>query len=461
MGIMSVVQNYFNQIVGSTLSWRVLVSGITWDQITLIMLALMGAAVIAGFYPAFVLSSYMPVTALKGKFTRSSRGSFLRKALVVFQFTSSAALIIGTFIVSRQIEFMRKADLGLTLKEVLVVRPPELTAYDSTFNERVEAYKDELMKVPGVVKASTSGRLPGDRLGRGFGFRLTDQASDSRVTMSNVRVDHSFFETMGVNRVAGRYLLPSDHFDNFDDVKSVVINIHAVKLFGLKSAEDAVGREIFWDYGSDRTFTIVGVVGNYHQESLQKPMEAMVFFPAYGNFAATSIKINTSAVQQVIAGVEEVYEKFFPGNSFEYFFLEDRYNMQYKDDTRFGKIVSIFTVLAIIVACLGLIGLSSYTAVLRTKEIGIRKVLGASIGSLVAILSADFVKLVLAASLLALPVAYIGMSKWLEGYTYRITPNWILFALPVLIILFISAFTISFQVFKTAMSNPVDTLKNE
>lgn len=460
IGIMSMFQDYFNQIVGSTLSWRILFEDITWRQIALITLTLIGGAFVAGFYPAFVLSSYMPVTALKGKFTRSARGNFLRKALVVFQFTSSAALIIGTFIVSRQIEFMRKADLGLTLKDVLVVKPPELTSYDSTFNERVEAYKDELMKVPGVVKASTSGRLPGDRLGRGFGFRLTDQSSEAHYTMSSVRADHGYLETMGVRLVAGRYLLPSDHFDNFDDVKSVVINVNAVKLFGLRSAEDAVGKEMFWDPREDRRFTIVGVVGDYHQESLQKPMEAIVFFPAYGNFS-TSIRINTTERQQVISGVEEVYKKFFPGNSFEYFFLEDRYNNQYKDDTRFGKIVSIFTVLVIIVACLGLIGLSSYTAVLRTKEIGIRKVLGASVSNLVSILSADFVKLVLAASFLAVPIAYIAMNKWLEGYTYRITPNWILFVLPVLVILVISAFTISFQVLKTAMTNPVDTLKNE
>ncbi len=461
IAIMSTLQNSFNLIVGSALSWQTLFSNVTTEQIVFITLALVGGAILAGFYPAFVLSSYMPVTALKGKFTRSAQGSFLRKALVVFQFTSSAALIIGTFIVSRQIEFMRKADLGLTLKDVLVVRSPQLTPYDSTFSERVEAYKDELTKVPGVVKASTSGRLPGDRLGRGFGFRLSDQPSDTRYTMSNVHVDHDFFETMGVKLVAGRYLLPADHFVNFDDVKTVVININAVKLFGLESAEDALGKEIFWDANSDRTFTIVGVVSDYHQESLQKPMEAIVFLPTYGNYAATSVKINTTDVPQVIAGVEQVYKKFFPGNSFEYFSLEDRYNDQYKDDTRFGTIVSIFTILAIIVACLGLIGLSSYTAVLRTKEIGIRKVLGASVTHLVSILSVDFVKLVLAASILALPIAYFSMSKWLEGYTYRITPHWILFVMPVLLILIISAVTISFQVLKTATANPVDTLKNE
>jgi putative ABC transport system permease protein len=278
--------------------------------------------------------------------------------------------------------------------------------------------------------------------------------------MSSVRADHGYLETMDVKLVAGRYLLPSDHFDNFDDVKSVVINVNAVRLLGLKSGEDAVGREIFWDTREDRRFTIVGVVGDYHQESLQKPMEAIVFFPAYGTFP-TSIRVNTTDLQPVISGVEHVYEKFFAGNSFEYFFLEDRYNDQYKDDKRFGKIVNIFTVLAIIVACLGLIGLSSYTAALRTKEIGIRKVLGASVSNLITILSADFVKLVLAASVLALPIAYFAMNKWLESYTYRITTNWIFFVLPLLAILIISAFTISFQVLKTAMTNPVDTLKNE
>jgi putative ABC transport system permease protein len=266
---------------------------------------------------------------------------------------------------------------------------------------------------------------------------------------------------MEVKLVAGRTFQFTDHHANFDLVNSVVINSNAAKLLGADSPEEVLGKEMVRDNQSGRKFTIIGVVGDYHQESLHKPMEPIVFYPSYSSYSPTSIRIQADDKKQVVAGVEKVYSKFFPGNSFVYFFLEDRYNRQYSDDARFGKVISIFTFLAIVVACLGLIGLSSYTAALRTKEIGIRKVLGASMASLVSILSMDFVKLVLAASLIALPIAYVGMNKWLETYTYRITPGWILFVVPMIVVLVISAITISFQVLKTAMTNPADTLKSE
>jgi putative ABC transport system permease protein len=187
----------------------------------------------------------------------------------------------------------------------------------------------------------------------------------------------------------------------------------------------------------------------------------LIFRPSYSTYASFSIKIQAEDKTQLLTSVENNYKKFFAGNSFEYFYLQDRYNRQYNDDTRFGNVVSIFTVLAIIVACLGLIGLSSYTAIMRTKEIGIRKALGASVMNIVSILSIDFVRLVVIASLLSLPIAYYSMIKWLETYTYRISLGWMLFALPVIIVIVIAAVTIGFQVLKTALTKPVDTLKYE
>jgi putative ABC transport system permease protein len=459
--LVTMLQSSFNQIVGTELSLFGIFKLLHFNQIAILILVLVIAAVLSGFYPAFVLSSYHPVIVLKGKFTRSRQGGFLRKALVVFQFTSSSALIIGTFIVAKQIEFMNKADLGIDIQNIVIIQSPQLMPWDSTFIDRVESYKHALTQVDGVVSATTSWRLPGDRLGRSFGIHLSDQDAETHYTLSNIGVDHNFFDTYNVSLLSGRKFLPTDHNADFAKLNTVVINRNAVQLLGIKNVDEAIGKEVVWGDDGKRKLTIVGVVDDFHQEGLQKPMEPMIFLPAYSTYSPTSVRIRTADTKQTVADIEAIYKKFFPGNSFEYSFLEDNYKRQYSDDRRFGRIVTIFTLLAIIVSCLGLIGLSSYTAVQRTKEIGIRKVLGASLINIISILSFDFVRLVFIAAILSLPVAYFGMQNWLEGYAYRITPGWSQFVLPVGIVVIIAAVTISFQVMKTAMTNPAETIKYE
>ncbi len=358
---------------------------------------------------------------------------------------------------------MNEADLGLQIQNALVVRGPERTAWDSTFIQRIESYKQELTRIKDVLGVTTSGRLPGDRLGRSFGIRLSDQPSSAHYTMSSFSADYNFFDTYRVSLLAGRKFLSTDHKVNFDDINVVILNLNAIHLLGIERAQDAVGKEIVWGKKgpADRLMTVIGVVGNFHQESLKNPMEPMIFRPVYNTYAPASIKLKAGDPRESIAGAETAFKKFFPGNAFEYFFLEDRYQNQYRDDNRFGNIISIFTVLAIIISCLGLIGLSSYTASQRTKEIGIRKVLGASLLSIVSLLSVDFIKLVLFATVLSLPIAYFVMQNWLEGYAYRTALGWMLFLVPVVMVLVIAALTMSFQVLKTAMTNPAETLKYE
>jgi putative ABC transport system permease protein len=239
------------------------------------------------------------------------------------------------------------------------------------------------------------------------------------------------------------------------------MNENAVKLLGVSSPEAAIGREVIWGGNGTRKWTVVGVVQNFHQESMKLPMEPMIFRPGYSTYGPASIKFESDDPQQLIAEVEKTFKEYFPGNAFQYSFLSDSYNRQYKDDNRFGKVISIFTGLGIIIACLGLIGLSSYTAAQRTKEIGIRKTLGATTTSIVTLLGIDFVRLVLLAAVVALPIAWYAMDKWLQGYAYRITPSWYMFVVPVLIIILIAAVTVSFQVMKTAMVSPAKTLKYE
>jgi putative ABC transport system permease protein len=310
---------------------------------------------------------------------------------------------------------------------------------------------------------ATSSRLPGDRLGRSFGIRLSDASSETHYTLSNMGVDYNFFDTYGVSLIAGRKFLPTDHKVKFEDLNTVIINLNSVRLLGISSAQEAIGKEIVWGRrgDKDRLWTIIGVVNNFHQEALRNPMEAMIFRPTYSTYAPASIKIQGGDHQKIIADVETVFKKAFPDNAFEYSFLEDTFKHQYSDDNRFGSVIRIFTLLAIIISCLGLIGLSSYTAVQRTKEIGIRKVLGASLFNIVSLLSSDFIKLVLLATILSLPVSYWAMNNWLESYAYKITLGWVLFVVPLILILAIAALTISFQVMRTAMTNPAETLKYE
>lgn len=459
IGLVFALQSSFNRIVGYELSMKSVFTSLNFSHILLVFSVLAAGALLSGFYPAFVLSSYQPVTVLKGKFTRSSKGNLLRKALVVFQFTSSASLIIGTFIVSKQIAFMSNADLGINIKNIITIKSPGLTPWDSTFVERVESYKHALAQISGVVNATTTGRLPGDRLGRSFGVRLSD--SEALYTLANMNVDHSFFDTYNVSLLAGRKFMPADHEADFDKLDKLILNKNAIQLLGIKSPEDAIGKELLWGSDGTRRWTIVGVVNDFHQEGLQKPMEPIFFRPIYSTGSLTSVRVNTTDMAETLSAIGETYKNFFPGNAFEYSILEDSYKRQYSDDTRFGKVISIFTVLAIIVSCLGLVGLSSYTAAQRTKEIGIRKVLGASLINIITILSYDFVRLVLVAALLALPIAYFSSQDWLQGYAYRITPHWTQFVVPVVIVLTIAAVTISFQIMKTAMTNPAETIKYE
>lgn len=462
LGIVVLSQSPFNDLINGNLSWWKVLAQLDSKTILVLVAVMVAGILLSGFYPAFILSSYQPVTVLKGKFQRSSKGQFLRKALVVFQFMSSAALITGTLVVSKQLSYMNNVDLGMNLENTLIVWPPERTEWDSTFIQRVESFKHELSMINGVVSAATSWRLPGDRLGRSFGIRLTDQP-DAHYTMSHQGIDYAFFDTYGIRLLAGRSFLPTDHRTDFRDTRVVILNLNAVKLLGLDSAQQAVGRQLYWGDDS-RPLTIVGVVNDFHQESLKRAMEPMIFAPSYSTYSSTSIKLasaDEAKTEQILADVKAAFIKSFPDNAFNYAFMDERFRGQYDDDNRFAKVISVFTVLAIIISCLGLVGLSSYTAAQRTKEIGIRKVLGASLASIVTLLSADFIKLVICATLLALPIAYFATQTWLDGYAYRITPGVLIFALPVLMILLIAAFTMSFQVLKAAMANPSDTLKYE
>lgn len=422
-------------------------------------LILMGS-LLSGIYPAFVLSSFQPSVVLKGKLRTSAHGQLLRKGLVVFQFAATVILMAGMCAVYLQINYMRNYDLGLSLDQTLVVRANYDEPVDSISTLRQQAFKNELLKNAHVRKVASSGTVPGlsvhEMSTTSNVKRVGQDKAEGSYNYYHTGIDADFISTLGVEFVAGRNFVAGA--PNFDQV---IINEEAVTRLGYASAEDAIGSKItFQTRWPGEPATIIGVLKKYYQQSPKEQQIPMIFRYREGA-DYFSVKLSSDDMQAAVAEVKEVWNKVYPNTVFHYFFLDEKYNQQYQADMRFGQVIATFSGLAIVIACLGLFGLSAFTIVQRTKEIGIRKVLGASVIQIVHLLSKDFVKVLLIAALVAIPVAYIGIQQWLSGYAVHISLSVWLFILPVLIILVIALFTVSFQTIKTALSNPTNALKQE
>ncbi|GAB2790237.1 ABC transporter permease [Rhabdobacter roseus] len=414
--------------------------------------------VFSGFYPAFALSSFQPISVLKGTFKRSEKGIWVRKSLVVFQYTASVVLIVGTFIVFRQLEYMRSEKLGFNLDQTLVVSGPALTEWDSTSIDRISTFKGELTQYPAIKAASASINLLGNRLPRTFNVKRVGANDEKGLTLSRMVIDLDFFDTYQIDLLAGRNFLSTDSDPDGRKIKNIIINASAAALLGFEEPGAAVGQKISF---MGREWDVVGVVRDFHQQSLRHPIEPILFAPFYSNGGYYSLKIATTDLNRTLELVKQKYQQFFPGNNFSYFFMDEQFNRQYKDDQLFGKITTAFSLLAVLIASLGLFGLSSYTITQRTKEIGVRKVLGASVGSIVALLSRDFLKLVLVAILLATPLAWYATKRWLDEFAYKIDLSWWIFALAGTLAIAIALLTVSFQSIRAALMNPVKSLRSE
>ena len=415
---------------------------------------------LSGLYPAFVLSSFKPLQVLKGN-AKNSRGAGLRKGLVVFQFAASIALISGTFAVHRQLSYMQQRNLGLNINQTLVVKGPGIK--DSTYQHHLEYFKNEMSSMPDVQEVAVSSSIPGKELSWGREFYRPAHPDDSH-GINIIAVDEDFFKLYGATFLAGRNF--SREFSS--DREAVIFNETAIRQLGFKSPEEAVQQPIIWDESDNdkQPRKIIGVVKDFNQESLHKEVGPIVFAlkrylnaPWAGEYY--SLKVNTKNYPKALARIQEDWESAFPNSPFDYFFLDDYFNSQYQSDRQFALIFSFFAGLAILIACLGLFGLSSYMTLQRTREIGIRKVLGASIESVVALLSKDFIRLVVVASVVILPIIYFMIKSWLENYAYRMEIRWWLLVLPVALVWFMAMVTISIQTIKTALANPVKSLRYE
>jgi len=458
--LVTLVQHSFNGLIKYNLSLSYLFQkGLSGYTITIALIGLIITGIlVSGFYPAFVLSSFKPILVLKGKYATSTKGIVLRKVLVIGQFAITVALIIGSFVVYQQIRYVNAQDLGMNISQMLIVRPPELTNWDSTFINRENSFTVDLKKIPRVEGATTSWNLPGGETGRSFSVRRIDQDSTTRFTMRHSGIGIGYIGLYKIKLLAGRDYTYTDFNPNFGKLHNIILNESAIKLLGYSSPQDAIGKTI---YRGQKKWDIVGVINDYHQKSLRFPVEPTMLFPAYSTNSWISVKVDTKDLPVTIAAIRKSYDAFFPGNLFDYSFLDERFNAQYANERLFGKVFAIFSGFAIFIACLGLLGLSLFATAQRTKEIGVRKVLGASVSNIVMLLSKDFIKLVLIAFVIASPVAWYIMNNWLRDFAYRINISWWIFAAAGLLAVIIALGTISFQAVKAAIANPVKSLRTE
>jgi putative ABC transport system permease protein len=460
VGLVYLAQSAFNTLVQHQLSFLYLFKkGLGGYTISIgLVTVILAGMFISGFYPAFVLSAFKPVLVLKGKFSNSKKGAFLRMGLVVFQFGITVALITGSFVVYKQIKFMNEQKLGVNIDQMMIINGPIFVNQDTTFVTRTKAFVAELDQIPGVKNAATSFWVPGNEMGRNFNIRAENGDPNTHYTIRFDGVSPDYLKTYGMKLLAGRDFISTDYNPDFKQLHNLIINENAAKTLGFSSPQGAIGHVLL---NGDKKWDVVGVIGDFHQKSLRYGIEPTLLEPVLNIQNQISVKVDPQNVSATVAAVKAKYISFFPGNLFDYSFLDEQFNAQYKNDELLGKAFSIFGSFAIFIACLGLLGLSLFATLQRTKEIGVRKVLGASVSSIVLLLSKDFIKLVLIAIVIATPFAWYFLHSWLQDFAYRITISWWIFGMAGVVAIAVALATISFQAIKAAGANPVKSLRSE
>ena len=441
---------YFNKFTTSDLSIK------TWNStwlISILAALFLLITLISGTWPALVLSAFRPVKALKGS-SKISSGGNLRSALVVFQFTVSIAFIIATIIAGRQLYFIQHTHTGIDRSQIIVLDA-------GISNEQFEPLKNELLKISGIKSVTASYDSPVNVQG-GYSLNVQEKSPDFSLSVTAIPVEKSFASTLGIEILAGSNFTQSDVSqvlakDENERRYAFMLNQTAVSALGW-TPEQAIGKKVNLN---GRIGEIRAVSEDFNFASLHEKISPIVVFPEYFWFGKILIKTSGQDMQKTIAGTEKAWKSVFNHKDFEYHFLDQEYEDLYKTDQRTASILNLFSIITILVSCLGLFGLAVFMAEQRTKEIGIRKVLGASVSSIAALLSMDFLKLIVVAFLIASPLAWLVMQKWLQDFAYKTSISWWIFALAGLSTVFIALFTISFQAIKAALANPVKSLRSE
>lgn len=441
---------YFNQLSGKEIELGLFSNVLLLPSLLLITIIV---GILAGLYPAFFLSAFEPIQVLKGKLASGFKGSWLRNSLVIFQFAIAIILIVCTLIIYNQLNFIRNKNLGYDREQVLVLK----NAY--SLGSHAKAFKDEILQIPGVVAATRTNALPtSSKIDDQNAFSKDASMSASQsVTIAEWHIDADYISTLGMKMAQGRNFSPQMPTDS----GAILINEAAARMLGFNHPL----QEKLYDSNPDKklsTMPIIGVVKDFNNGSMRHETAPLVFhLSKYADRFAFRIK--SKNIPAVIAQIESKYHavELMAGQPFIYSFMDEDFNHLYQSEQRTGKIFITFAFFAILIACLGLFGLITYAAQQRTKEIGIRKVLGATVVNVTAMLSKDFIRLVFIAILIALPIAWFAMDKWLQGFAYRTEISWWVFALSAFIALIIALATVSFQAVKAALANPVKSLRSE
>lgn len=427
-----------------------------WSNVWVLFVA---GSLLSGIYPAFVMSSFKPVMVLKGKLKSSSSGLSLRKGLVILQFTIAVALMIGTWTVYNQMEYMQNKDLGFNIDQTLVIERPAKRDTSNALNlSRITAFKNSLRQASDIKNVGGGSALPGKQLRFKTPIRTRSQTEQDAVPFSYANMDYGYFETMNMEAIAGR--LFSEEFQDHKNQGNVLINETGARQLGFDPPELALNEVLAIDQ-FEMEVKVVGVLEDYHQESLKEAKSPIIFGAGQGVMEYYMVHVNTNDLPQTLEKIEEAWSRAFPGNPFEFFFLDQYFNSYYESERQFRDLFSAFAVLAAIIGCLGLFGLSSFTAMQRTREIAIRKVLGSSVKKIVMLLSRDFLMLVGLGIVIAWPLSYLLMDNWLANYPYAVDIGFTSFIASGMIVVGVALLTITYHILKSAMANPVESLKYE
>lgn len=441
--------NYFVEIANLPYTFTFLSNTLFWLVLAVVVLL---STVLSGIFPALILSSFEPIAIIKGRFTSSARGTLLRKLLVISQFAITLFLLIQTLTVRTQLTYMKNKDQGLNIEQVVVVRAPHTEALSLNYS----TFKKELLGQTQFQAVTLSSAVPGlatGELGTTSGINLVEAIEESSFNFYLYQIDAEFIPTMEMSLVAGENFIP-----NSKNKLQILVNEKTIKLWGIPTAAEAIGKKVML-FGEHRN--IKGVMKDFHQTGAKSDYIPMIFFHSDNFNNLVSIRIQPDNIRDQVDMIEQIFESSFPSSPFDYFFIDQAYDKQYQSEDRFQQVFTILTGFAILIACLGLFGLTSFMVSKRVKEIGVRKVLGANIAQIVFLLSKEFTWMISVAMLIALPLTFFLIDAWLVQYAFRIDIQLWLFAFPAITVFVVSFLTVFAKTFHIAKANPVDALRNE
>jgi len=414
----------------------------------------MGTALVA-FYPAHVIARYKPVMILNNKLgNHNGKGNVLQQVLLVFQLFLSVSIVGITLIASRQIDFMQKSDTGFNASQTISVRAPASTNSDSLRQSRYRAFRNEVLQHPAFVSGASSMNIPGEEIRfHDEGVHPVGSTNEKKQSVWVMWIDEGYEQTFGLHLVAGRNFNPEERG------LTCLVNESAARALGFENPADAVNTNLINQ--ENKTVTIVGVWKDYHHQSLRKPMEPVLFYYRHPHeYGYYSFRVDVKQGDYLQA-LEKIYARHYPNDTFNYYFLDSFFAAQYQADQLFARLLTLFSVISIAVACLGLLGMATLSMVKRTKEIGIRKVLGASVWDILVQLSKNYIRMILISCVFAFPACYYLAAQWLNGFAYQIAIRWWMIVIPGILVLLATLLTIAAQSIRAAMANPVKTLRDQ